>query len=87
MTATKLNEKRLLKVVISACACGFSLASYAETTSDLSFDDLLSLSIADLTDLPIYSASQFSQSSLTVPSSVSLILPADWENTGARNIN
>jgi len=66
---------------------GFIAALRADTVTESSVEDVYSLSIYELINIPINSASQFSQTGLTVPSSVSLLTPSDWENTASQNIN
>ncbi|UZE95031.1 TonB-dependent receptor plug domain-containing protein [Alkalimarinus alittae] len=70
---------------IGAVTCLFSLTvSFAYANDPSNEEDLWSMDIEQLLKVQITSASRFSESTLTTPSSVSVIKREDWEKRAAR---
>jgi iron complex outermembrane receptor protein len=75
-----MNSK---KITMTACLFGV-FTSFIQANEKPNTEDLWAMDIAQLLKVEITSASRFSESTLTSPSSVSVIHRKDWEQQGAR---
>ncbi|WP_250657507.1 TonB-dependent receptor plug domain-containing protein [Alkalimarinus coralli] len=69
---------------ITTLTCLIGLSVALAHADEMDTEDLWSMDIEELLKVQITSASRFSESTLTTPSSVSVIKRDDWEKRGAR---